>query len=167
MKTGEKIYTLRKKFGWSQDELGDKLSVSRQSVSKWETGESVPEPAKLLAIAKLFSVSTDYLLDDSEQEYIPPQAKKSIDVADKVMQKSESLFQKYGWILGVLVLLLGLWRFISAAAAIATFSDINMSVLGMFGVAALLPLIFSLLIGIALVIGGIILIKKLRKKKDE
>lgn len=167
MKTGEKIYTLRKKFGWSQDELGDKLSVSRQSVSKWETGESVPEPAKLLAIAKLFSVSTDYLLDDSEQEYIPPQAKKSIDVADKVMQKSESLFQNYGWILGVLVLLLGLWRFISAAAAIATFSDINMSALGMFGVAALLPLIFSLLIGIALVIGGIILIKKLRKKKDE
>lgn len=167
MKTGEKIYTLRKKFGWSQDELGDKLSVSRQSVSKWETGESVPEPAKLLAIAKLFSVSTDYLLDDSEQEYIPPQAKKSIDVADKVMQKSESLFQNYGWILGVLVLLLGLWRFISAAAAIATFSGINMSVLGMFGVAALLPLIFSLLIGIALVIGGIILIKKLRKKKDE
>lgn len=164
MKTGEKIYTLRKKFGWSQDELADKLSVSRQSVSKWETGESIPEPAKLLSIAKLFSVSTDYLLDDSEQEYIPPQAKKSIDVADRVMSKGEELFRNYGWILGVILLLFGLWRFINGAAAIATFSGVSMSALGGFGIAAVIPLIFSILIGIALAVGGIILIKKLRKK---
>ena len=93
MKINEKIYNLRKKSGWSQDELADKLSVSRQSVSKWETGDSVPEPTKLLALAKIFSVTTDYLLDDSKEEYVPPQAAKSIDTADKVLSKTESIFR--------------------------------------------------------------------------
>ncbi|MGN1442743.1 MAG: helix-turn-helix domain-containing protein [Acutalibacteraceae bacterium] len=164
MKINKKIYTLRKKSGWSQDELADKLSVSRQSVSKWETGDSVPEPAKLLALAKIFSVSTDYLLDDSKEEYIPPQAAKSIDTADKVTSKAESLFQNYGWVLGVVLLLLGLWRIVSAVSGIATFTQV-----GAFGVlsgAAFLPLIFSLLIGIALAVGGIIMIKCLRKKDE-
>lgn len=164
MKINEKIYTLRKRFGWSQDELADKLSVSRQSVSKWETGDSMPEPAKLLALAKIFSVSTDYLLDDSKEEYIPPQAEKSIDTADKVTNKAESLFRNYGWILGVVLLLLGLWRVVSAASGIATFTQVG--AFGVLGGAAFLPLIFSLLTGIALAVGGIIMIKHLRQKDE-
>lgn len=165
MKINEKIYTLRKKSGWSQDELADKLSVSRQSVSKWETGDSVPEPTKLPALAKIFSVTTDYLLDDSKEEYIPPQAAKSIDTADKVMSKAESLFQNYGWILGVVLLLLGLWRIVSAVSSIATLG--NAGAFGVLGAAAIFPLLFSVLTGIALAVGGIIMIKVLRKKKDE
>lgn len=164
MKINEKIYTLRKRFGWSQDELADKLSVSRQSVSKWETGDSVPEIAKLLALAKIFSVTTDYLLDDSKEEYIPPQAAKSIDTADKVMSKAESLFQNYGWILGVVLLLLGLWRIVSAVSSIATLG--NAGAFGVLGAAAFLPLLFSVLTGIALAVGGIIMIKCLRKKDE-
>lgn len=164
MKISEKIYTLRKKLGWSQDELADKLSVSRQSVSKWETGDSVPEPAKLLGLAKIFSVTTDYLLDDSKEEYIPPQASKSIDTADKVTSKAGSLFQNYGWILGVVLLLLGLWRIVSAVSGIATFSQVG--AFGVLGGAAFLPLIFSVLIGLALAVGGIIMIKYLRKKDE-
>lgn len=164
MKINEKIYTLRKKFGWSQDELADKLSVSRQSVSKWETGDSIPEPAKLLALAKIFSVSTDYLLDDSKQEYIPPQAAKSIDTADKVTGKSESLFRNYGWILGIVLLLLGLWRVVSAVSSIATFSQVG--AFGVLGGATVLPMAFSVLTGIALAVGGILMIKHLRKKDE-
>ncbi|MGN1195216.1 MAG: helix-turn-helix domain-containing protein [Acutalibacteraceae bacterium] len=164
MKINEKIYTLRKKLGWSQDELADKLSVSRQSVSKWETGDSVPEPAKLLSLAKIFSVTTDYLLDDSQSEYIPPQAAKSIDTADKVTSKAESLLRNYGWILGVVLLLLGLWRIVSAVSSIATFSQVG--AFGVLGGAAFLPLAFSMLTGIALAVGGIIMIKHLRKKDE-
>jgi len=55
----EKIYYCRKKAGYSQEEMADKLGVSRQAVSKWETGEAVPELAKFTAIAKLFGVTTD------------------------------------------------------------------------------------------------------------
>ena len=162
MKINEKIYTLRKKSGWSQDELADKLSVSRQSVSKWETGDSVPEIAKLLALAKIFSVTTDYLLDDSKEEYIPLQEEKSTDTADKVPGKTESLFKNYGWILGVVLLLLGLWRIVSAVSGIATFSQVG--AFGVLGGAAFLPFLFSVLTGIALAVGGIIMIKYLRKK---
>ena len=164
MKINEKIYTLRKKFGWSQDELADKLSVSRQSVSKWETGDSVPEIAKLLALAKIFSVTTDYLLDDSKEEYIPLQEEKSTDTADKVPGKTESLFKNYGWILGVVLLLLGLWRIVSAVSGIATFSQVG--AFGVLGGAAFLPFLFSVLTGIALAVGGIIMIKYLRKKDE-
>lgn len=164
MKINEKIYTLRKKSGWSQDELADKLSVSRQSVSKWETGDSVPEIAKFLALAKIFSVTTDYLLDDSKEEYIPLQEEKSTDTADKVPGKTESLFKNYGWILGVVLLLLGLWRIVSAVSGIATFSQVG--AFGVLGGAAFLPFLFSVLTGTALAVGGIIMIKYLRKKDE-
>ncbi|MGN0444738.1 MAG: helix-turn-helix domain-containing protein [Acutalibacteraceae bacterium] len=165
MKINEKIYTLRKKFGWSQDELAERLSISRQSISKWETGDSVPEPAKLLAIAKIFSVSTDYLLDDSKEEYIPPQAAKSIDTADKIMSKVEFLFRNYGWILGVVLLLLGLSRVISVGSSVEMF--INAGAFGVLGISAFLPMVFSVLTGLALAVGGIIMIKHLRKKKEK
>ena len=68
MKLHEKIYNLRKKEGLSQEALAEKLGVSRQSVSKWETGEATPEVGKLLAISKLFGVTTDYLLNDEAEE---------------------------------------------------------------------------------------------------
>lgn len=68
MKLHDKIYELRKKEGLSQEALSEKLGVSRQSVSKWETGEATPEVSKLLAISKLFGVTTDYLLNDESEE---------------------------------------------------------------------------------------------------
>ena len=60
----DKIIDLRKKNGWSQEELAEQLSVSRQSVSKWESGMSVPDLNKIIAMSELFGVSTDYLLKD-------------------------------------------------------------------------------------------------------
>ena len=62
MLLSEKILMLRKKQGWSQEELAEKLGVSRQSVSKWESTGSVPDLQKVIQLAELFGVSTDYLL---------------------------------------------------------------------------------------------------------
>lgn len=60
----EKIMQLRKKNGWSQEELAEKLNVSRQSVSKWESGASIPDIDRIVALSGLLGVSTDYLLKD-------------------------------------------------------------------------------------------------------
>ena len=64
----EKITQLRKKNGWSQEELAEQLNVSRQSVSKWESAQSIPDLNKILAMSELFGVSTDYLLKDEISE---------------------------------------------------------------------------------------------------
>lgn len=63
----DKIIEERKKLGLSQEELAEKLSVSRQAVSKWESAQSVPDLQKIIAMSELFSVSTDYLLKDDAQ----------------------------------------------------------------------------------------------------
>ena len=60
----DKIIEERKKLGFSQEELAEKLSVSRQAVSKWESAQSIPDLQKIIAMSQLFSVSTDYLLKD-------------------------------------------------------------------------------------------------------
>ena len=64
MKLAEKILTLRKQKGFSQEELAEKLNVSRQAVSRWEMGTALPDAANILQISKLFEVSTDYLLNE-------------------------------------------------------------------------------------------------------
>ena len=60
----DKLIDLRKRSGWSQEELADRLGVSRQSVSKWESAQSVPDMNRILKLSELFGVSTDYLLKD-------------------------------------------------------------------------------------------------------
>ena len=62
----EKITNERKKNGWSQEELAEKLSVSRQAVSKWEGAQSIPDINRIIQMADLFGVSTDYLLKENE-----------------------------------------------------------------------------------------------------
>ena len=61
----DKITDLRKKNGWSQEELAEKMEVSRQSISKWESAQSVPDMGRIVRLSELFGVSTDYLLKDS------------------------------------------------------------------------------------------------------
>ena len=64
----DKLILLRKKAGWSQEELADQMNVTRQSVSKWEGAQSVPDLEKMLRLSELFGVSTDYLLKDGIEE---------------------------------------------------------------------------------------------------
>lgn len=64
----DKIITLRKKNGWSQEELAEQLNVSRQAVSKWEGAQSVPDLNRILQMSEIFGVSTDYLLKEEQEE---------------------------------------------------------------------------------------------------
>ncbi len=64
----DKLIALRKKAGWSQEELAENLNVTRQSVSKWEGAQSVPDIDKILQMSRLFGVTTDYLLKDEQAE---------------------------------------------------------------------------------------------------
>ena len=64
----DKIIRLRKKNGWSQEELAEKMNVSRQAVSKWEGAQTVPELDKILLMGELFGVTTDYLLKDEIED---------------------------------------------------------------------------------------------------
>ncbi len=69
----DKIIENRKKNGWSQEELAEKLGVSRQSVSKWECAQSMPDMKKILQLSEVFGVSTDYLLRDEIEENALPE----------------------------------------------------------------------------------------------
>ena len=74
MKLSEKLMKLRKMKGWSQEEFAEKMDVSRQAISRWETGSALPDVQNVLQMSKLFGVTTDYLLnedvesDDSVQQ---------------------------------------------------------------------------------------------------
>lgn len=104
----EKIYELRKKNGLSQEALAESLGVSRQSVSKWETGEATPEVNKLLSLSKLFGVTTDYLLnDETEEENVSETAKNEMPSSDfEVTSVSESTPTKKGRNVRTLVIIL-------------------------------------------------------------
>ena len=66
MTIGEKIYQLRKSKGLSQEELADELNISRQSVSLWETNQTVPQIDYLMELSKIFNVSLDELCGNEE-----------------------------------------------------------------------------------------------------
>ena len=68
MTFSDKLIALRKKAGWSQEELAERLNVSRQSVSKWESAQSMPDIDKILQLSSLFSVTTDCLLKDTQDD---------------------------------------------------------------------------------------------------
>lgn len=75
----DKIVSLRKKAGWSQEDLAEKLGVTRQSVSKWEGAQSVPDMDKVVMMSRLFGVSTDFLLKDELEEETPCAAAQDND----------------------------------------------------------------------------------------
>jgi len=65
MKLNEKLYEYRKNKNWSQEELAERLEVSRQTVSKWESGRAIPELNKLIRISEIYNVTVDELVKDS------------------------------------------------------------------------------------------------------
>lgn len=82
----DKIINERKKNGWSQEELAEKLSVSRQAVSKWESAQSVPDLQRVIQMAEVFGVTTDYLLKDDIEEI-------TTEMIVPVMESEESLYR--------------------------------------------------------------------------
>ncbi len=174
MKLYEKITLYRKKNGLSQEELAEKIGVSRQAVSKWETGDALPEITKLKALADTFNVTVDFLLDEETTEFSHQNQPQSISVLDKyadkiddcvdnISSKSGTFFKKYGWISGILFIILGLYRTITCVLSILPFFQFSFdsSISGF----AIIISIFQSLIGIAFIVGGIIIIKKFKPKR--
>lgn len=88
MKLPDKIIKLRKAKGWSQEDLAEKLDISRQAISRWENGTALPDVQNVLQISKLFNVTTDYLLNDDYE------SDRDIPVVQTTAQETEDLFQK-------------------------------------------------------------------------
>lgn len=121
MKLHEKIYYCRKKSGLSQDALAEKLGISRQAISKWETGESVPETGKLVALASALGVTVDWLLSEDEPEAESEPAgddggvftggkrdySRPADWTDSLPRLIQNLARRWGWLAGVYVALCG------------------------------------------------------------
>ena len=90
MEFNNKLYELRKQKGFSQEELANRLNVSRQTISKWEIGDSTPDMEKLVAISDLFGISLDELVLDKTPEPTtapPPPARNELysDIKEKVL----------------------------------------------------------------------------------
>jgi len=83
MTFAEKLVQLRKREGYTQEEMADRLEVSRQAISRWEMGTAVPDSSNLLQISKLFRVSTDYLLND---EYASDDDLPKVKEHNKILQ---------------------------------------------------------------------------------
>ena len=97
----DKIINERKKRGWSQEELAEQLSVSRQSVSKWEGAQAVPDLQKIIAMADIFGVSTDYLIKDEfgEEDLRPAQnptleeSKSRLDIRKVTLEEANKYIE--------------------------------------------------------------------------
>ncbi|MBQ8782682.1 MAG: helix-turn-helix transcriptional regulator [Clostridia bacterium] len=94
----DKIFELRKRNGLSQEALAEKLDVSRQSVSKWETGESIPDLDRIVKLSEIFGVSTDYLLKNQppEEQETPTKILRTVSMEEasaylEVVKKFSSL----------------------------------------------------------------------------
>ena len=85
----DKIINLRKKNGWSQEELAEKRGVTRQSISKYEGAQSIPDLDKILKLSEIFGVTTDYLIKDEleEEEYVPSQMQENESESDRSVHK--------------------------------------------------------------------------------
>ena len=115
MEFNNKLYELRKQKGLSQEELANRLNVSRQTVSKWEVGESSPDMEKLVAISELFDISLDELVLDKavKKEEASEQVVKSefySDIKEHVLtednkKKAKKGLKIAGIVLGVLLLI--------------------------------------------------------------
>lgn len=90
----DKLIALRKQNGWSQEELAEKLNVSRQSISKWEGAQSVPDLDKIIALSGVFGVSTDYLLRDDIQMATPSDHYEPMDMITVSMEEANDFLSK-------------------------------------------------------------------------
>ena len=89
MTFSDKLIALRKKAGWSQEELAQQLNVTRQSVSKWEGAQSVPDMDKVVMMSRLFGVSTDFLLGEVD---IPDRLNYDISELGLSVQAARNLY---------------------------------------------------------------------------
>ena len=113
MEFHNKLYHLRKQKGLSQEELANRLNVSRQTISKWEVGDSTPDMEKLIAISDMFQISLDELVMDKVQTQTgetPSKAEVVNELKEKLLtdenkKKAKKVLKIAAIILGVIVLI--------------------------------------------------------------
>lgn len=156
MALSEKLYTLRKKSGLSQEQLAEQLNVSRQAISKWESGVSIPESDKLIAISNYFNVSLDYLMkEDNEQPKDTSQTEQS-----KSAQMAGRTQRSVGFIIcigGIICLIV--WGLLSVLNPAASNQISESSLITIDGNG-----IFLILCVVAIVGGAVLLLKGSGKK---
>lgn len=157
MKFNEKLIELRKKNGFSQEELGAKLNVARQTVSKWELGETTPEMDKLIELSKIFEISIDELTGNTDYTSNPRNYNGKIKIEYEYKSKTK--------IKGIPLVHINLGFGIKKAKGIIAIGNIAQGLISIGGIAMGLMTIgglgiglFSLCgiaIGLLLAIGGI------------
>jgi len=112
-----RLVTLRKENGFSQEELAARLGISRQAVSKWERAESSPDTDNLIALAKLYRVSLDALLESSAENIANEQFAKAQEASAQASEFEELSIRSRAWyrfpyplLVTFLYSILGIWR---------------------------------------------------------
>ena len=169
MKFSEKLQSLRKKAGLSQEQLAEQMNVTRQAISKWETGEGMPDVDNLLPLARLLHTTVDYLLDEDAQAQTPKTAQSDW------WEQIKAFGRRYGYWSGYVLVAIGALRLvytlivlIAAGTFIAPFE--NGDAWGVsfgFSVPYYLISAVQILINVALIVGGLWLARWLKKKYAE
>ncbi|MBQ8604703.1 MAG: helix-turn-helix transcriptional regulator [Oscillospiraceae bacterium] len=170
MTFGQKLQNLRKEKGMSQEKLADRLSVSRQAVSRWELDISLPETENIIKIKNIFDVSFDYLLDENIDNPIISGSKIPRENSGKneYIEAFISFVKKYGYIAGYLLSAVSLYCLtgytITFLSIKKTFSDMFAS-----GVPNTMTYILLMYMRLSLAgtAGGFILAKHIKKKTEK
>lgn len=156
MALSEKLYELRKKSGLSQEQLAEQLDVSRQAISKWESGKSVPESDTLISISKYFNVTLDYLMkeDDSTAEAVAETAETQ---AKTKSGREKRVFGVVSCIIGIACLIV--WGVVSIFMPSASdrIGDSSMITIDGNGILLILCLV-------AIIAGAVLLLKSSSNK---
>ena len=119
MTFGEKLQSLRQRAGMSQDALAERLDVSRQAVSRWERDETMPETDKVVALADIFGVTTDYLLRPEAEQRTgaedPPPAGGPTPAERDTISRLGYLAKTKGYLLGWVLIAWGVLDLVTLA----------------------------------------------------
>lgn len=174
MTLSEKLQNLRRAAGFSQEQLAERLNVTRQAVSKWETGEGKPDIDNLLPLAKLLGTTVDYLLDDGAAEprqSEPQPAPQTESVGRELWEQLKSFGRRWGWLGGYAIAAIGAVRFITTlvvlfagGTALGGFLHADFGMAAGFGLAYYAIGLIQMAVYAAMVVGGIWLARWLKKK---
>ena len=118
----DKLIQLRKERNWSQEDLAEKLNVSRQAISRWENGTAYPDAQNILQISKSFNITTDYLLNDDYEK------DEDIPVVKTVIKEKESLITKKRNLHLVAAICFTISVFSSIIAAVYSTTDLQLTI---------------------------------------
>ena len=174
MSFAERILYCRKKAMLSQEELASKLGVSRQAVSKWETGESIPDMNNLAALAEIFDVSLDWLIKGEEEKR--QENREKVPFEERLPKFLGNMVKRFGWLAGVYMAISGGMFFLVGTLAC---TSVNTMYSGMGGfddpffrdIVENNPMMtmsyFIMGLGAVIAIGGVVLAVILKKKSKE